>query len=161
MKHNNFTAAAIAVLVVIVLIVPGMSLTAADTPAGPGATVADAPPAIMSGPFLAAGSWPLLPFTAENAFVLKDNYDIVWTFSDDQKTCKGPCVLQAEYQTSGSSRWTRLPVGSGQQPGFAHVTLPVEILDKNTRYAFRFSVTDCAGQRTESGIYYFKVDSPQ
>lgn len=160
MKHSNLAAAAIVALVLIVLAVPDISLAATDSPAGSDETAADKPPAIMRGPFLAAGTWPMLPTSAENALVFDKDYDIVWTFSDDQKTCNGACVLQAEYQISGSSRWTRLPVNTGPKPGFAHVTVPVRILDKDTRYAFRFSVTDCAGQTVRSAAYYFAVPPP-
>ncbi len=45
--------------------------------------------------------------------------------------------------------------------GRVRVTLPVESL-QNATYAFRFAVTDCAAQTTQSGSYYFKVfrDAP-
>ena len=40
--------------------------------------------------------------------------------------------------------------------GRVRVTLPVESL-QNATYAFRFAITDCAAQTTQSGTYYFKV----
>ena len=40
---------------------------------------------------------------------------------------------------------------------YAYVDLPVEQLQHATTYALRFSVTDCKGQTTNSGTYYFRV----
>jgi hypothetical protein len=133
---------------------------AAGSAASEKAAGIDTPPVITSGPFLGAGAWPLLPTSADHAFVLKKSHTIVWTFSDDQVSCSGRCLLQAEYQQFGSGRWTRLPVDSGPDPGLARVCLPVEILEKDTTYGFRFSVTDCAGQATQSAVYYFAVPPP-
>ena len=72
----------------------------------------DNPPAITAGPYLAAGWWPLLPTSAESAFELDVNYDMLWTFSDDFVSCSGSCTHVAEYQEVGGSSWTALPVRS-------------------------------------------------
>ncbi|MBM4310014.1 MAG: hypothetical protein FJ119_03570 [Deltaproteobacteria bacterium] len=182
MKHSRFAAGAIAVSAVIVVSIV-QCLTSADAAenrggaagishqgaagseiAGdvsvPGAKAVDNAPVITGGPFLAEGSWPLLPVSVENDFLLHKNHDVAWTFSDDHATCSGACLVQAEYQAVGSNRWTRLPVHGGTKPGFARVTLPVDILEKDMQYAFRFSVTDCAGQTTQSATYYFAVAPP-
>ena len=66
----------------------------------------DNPPAITAGPFLAAGTWPVLPTSAESAFELDVNYDVLWTFSDDFASCSGACTHVAEYQVVGDSSWT-------------------------------------------------------
>ena len=108
--------------------------------------VVDNPPAITAGPYLAAGSWPLLPTSAESAFELDVNYDVLWTFSDDFASCSGACTHVAEYQAVGGSSWTALPVTVNVAKGRVRVTLPVGSLPNGT-YAFRFAVTDCAGHR--------------
>jgi 5-hydroxyisourate hydrolase-like protein (transthyretin family) len=119
--------------------------------------VSDNPPALGDGPFLAAGSWPLLPTTPESAFVLDENYDVLWTFSDDFASCSGDCTHSAEYQALGGETWSALDVTANAANGRARVTLPVESLQNATTYALRFSVTDCASQTTESNTYYFRV----
>jgi hypothetical protein len=57
----------------------------------------------------------------------------------------------------GDSEWTALTVSSDAAGGYAYVNLPITELQNATTYAFRFSVTDCAGQTTQSGTYYFRV----
>ena len=118
--------------------------------------IIDNPPVITSGPFLGAGPWPVLPTSAESAFELDANYDVLWTFSDDFGSCSGACTHVAEYQAVGGSSWTAIPVTVNVAKGRARVTLPVESL-QNATYAFRFAITDCASQTTQSGTYYFKV----
>ncbi len=61
----------------------------------------------------------------------------------------------------GESSWKPLAVTVNAAKGRVRVTLPVESL-QNATYAFRFAVTDCATQTTQSGSYYFKVfrDAP-
>ncbi len=119
----------------------------------------DAPPVITAGPYLVAGYWPLLPTSAESAFELDANYDVLWTFSDDFASCSGACTHVAEYQAVGGSSWTALPVTVNVAKGRVRVTLPVESL-QNATYALRFAVTDCAAQTTNSQTYYFKVALP-
>jgi hypothetical protein len=65
-----------------------------------------------------------------------------------------------EYSVAGSNSWTALTVSSDDAGGYAYVDLPIDQLQNATTYAFRFSITDCAGQTTQSGTYYFKVDRP-
>jgi len=122
-----------------------------------GECVPDNPPAFTAGPFLAAGPWPLLPTTSESAFYLDANYDVLWKFSDDFASCSGACTHSAEYQKVGDSSWASLAVTVNAAKGTARVTLPVESLQNATTYAFRFSVTDCASQTTQSQTYYFRV----
>ena len=122
--------------------------------------VVDNPPAITAGPYLAAGPWPLLPTSSESPMVLKKNYSVLWTFSDDFASCQGDCTHGAEYQiVGGSGTWQALAVQSDAANGYAWVDLPVSQLQNGT-YAFRFTVTDCAGQSVQSGTYYFKVARP-
>ena len=118
----------------------------------------DAPPVITAGPYLAAGTWPVLPTSPESAFELDANYDVLWTFSDDFASCSGACTHVAEYQVVGDSSWTALPVTVNVAKGRVRVTLPVESL-QNATYAFRFAITDCAAQTTPSGTYYFTVNN--
>jgi len=125
-------------------------------PAEPCAS-ADNPPSLGDGPFLAAGWWPMLPTSPESAFVLDVDYDVLWTFSDDFASCEEDCTHTAEYQAVGGETWTSLDVTANAAKGTARVTLPVESLQNATTYAFRYSVTDCAGQTTSSGEYYFRV----
>jgi hypothetical protein len=123
--------------------------------------IVDNPPAITAGPYLAAGYWPLLPTTAESALELNANYGVMWKFSDDLASCSGACTHVAQYQAVGGSSWTTLSVTTNAAKVQAWATLPVESLQDAT-YAFRFTVTDCAGHSTQSGTYYFKVlrDAP-
>ncbi len=90
---------------------------------------------------------------------LKKNYSVLWTFSDDFGSCSGACTHSAEYQELGGGTWTSLSVSSDAAEGTAQVALPVSQLQNGT-YAFRFTVTDCAGQTTQSGTYYFRVARP-
>ena len=119
--------------------------------------VVDNPPALTSGPFVAVGTWPVLPTSAESPMYLDQNYSVLWTFSDDFASCPGgECTHTAEYQEVGGS-WTDIPVTANAANGYAYVTLPVESLKNATTYAFRYSVTDCASQTTQSAVYYFRV----
>ena len=89
---------------------------------------------------------------------LDANYGVLWKFSDDYASCPGgACTHAAEYQEVGGSSWTTLPVTANAVKGTALVTLPVESLQNASTYAFRFSVTDCASQTTQSATYYFRV----
>ena len=50
--------------------------------------IPDDAPAIGDGPFVAAGTWPLLPTgSPENPTYLNKNYYVLWTFSDDFGSC--------------------------------------------------------------------------
>ena len=72
-----------------------------------GVCVEDNPPALTSGPYLAAGTWPVLPTSAESPMYLDQNYSVLWTFSDDFASCPGgECTHTAEYQEVGGSSWT-------------------------------------------------------
>jgi hypothetical protein len=119
----------------------------------------DAPPVITGGPWLAAGSWPLLPTSASRAFTLNQNYDVYWTFSDDYASCAGLCTHRARYRKVGDTAWTWLTPVNTDPTGtsYASVTLPVTGLDNGT-YQFVFDVRDCAGQVTWTKVYYFAVD---
>ena len=119
--------------------------------------VEDNSPVIGAGPYLAAGSWPVLPTSQESPMYLDANNDVLWKFSDDFISCSENCTHNAEYQRVGDSSWTALDVTANAAKGFAYVTLPVESLQNATTYAFRFSVTDCASQTTQSQTYYFRV----
>ncbi len=119
----------------------------------------DAPPVIGDGPFLAAGSWPVLPTSASGAFLLDQNYRVVWTFSDDYASCAGLCTHRARYRKVDDTAWTWITV-SADPTGkrYAYTTLPVESLE-NGMYQFHFDMQDCAGQRTSStNFYYFAVE---
>jgi 5-hydroxyisourate hydrolase-like protein (transthyretin family) len=125
-----------------------------------GDCIEEAPPALGAGPFVAAGSWPTLPTSQESPIYLDQNYSVLWTFSDDYASCPdGVCTHVAEYQKAGDSEWTALTTVNTDSTGkkYAYVELPVESLQNATTYAFRFTVTDCAGQTTQSGTYYFRV----
>jgi len=119
----------------------------------------DAPPVIGDGPFVMAGTWPVLSTTAASAHVLKRNRDVLWTFSDDYASCGGPCTHRALYRTVGATAWEFLTVSTdptGEE--YAYTTLPVESLEPGT-YQFLFDVRDCAGQyRFLTQYYYFKVE---
>jgi hypothetical protein len=120
-------------------------------------SIPDAPPAIDEGPFVANGTWPVLPTEPESPLILKKNYSVLWTFSDDYASCSEDCMHSAEYQVVGDSAWTALSVSSDAEAGYAYVELPVDALHNATTYAFRFTVTDCAGQAAQSDTYYFRV----
>ena len=62
----------------------------------------DDPPVITDGPRLAAGWWPLMSTSPESPMVLKQNYSVLWTFSDDYASCSGACTHSAKYQVLGS-----------------------------------------------------------
>ena len=95
----------------------------------PAEICADQPPEIGDGPYLATGPWPVLPTAAESAFVLDQNYAVVWTFSDDYAACRDTklCTHTAEYREIGGSKWSALEVGTDPDgTRFAYVKLPVE-----------------------------------
>lgn len=121
--------------------------------------VTDAPPAITGGPWLAAGSWPLLPTSASRAFMLSQDYDVLWAFSDDYASCAGLCTQRARYRKVGDTAWTGMeeytdPTGRA----YAYTTLPVASLENGT-YQFRVEFLDCAGQKSSTGkLFYFTVD---
>ena len=120
----------------------------------------DNPPEVTSGPYVADGSWPwaVLPMSPDNPLVLDQNVSVLWTFTDDYTFCSGVCSHMAEYQVLGESTWTPLAVSTDPSgKSYAYVDLPIEQFQNGT-YAFRYSVTDCAGQTTQSETYYFKVD---
>jgi len=119
--------------------------------------IPDDPPALTSGPFVAAGAWPVLSASVENPTFFNQNYTVLWTFSDDFSSCSGDCTHAAEYSVAGSGTWQSLSVSSDAANGYAWVELPIEQLQNATTYAFRFTVTDCASQSTQSGEYYFRV----
>jgi hypothetical protein len=119
--------------------------------------VADNPPAIELGPFVAAGPWPLLSTSQASPMYLKRNVGVLWTFSEDFASCSGDCTHTAEYSVVGTSDWIPITVSSDAAEGMAWASLPIADLQNAATYAFRFTVTDCAGQSTQSGEYYFKV----
>ena len=83
---------------------------------------------------------------------------MLWTFSDDYASCSEDCTHTAEYQALVTSSWTALTVTSDATgEWYAYVDLPIDELQNATTYAFRFTVTDCAGQSTQSETYYFRV----
>jgi hypothetical protein len=116
----------------------------------------DAPPVIIDGPFLAAGSWPVFPISESQAFVLNQNHDVLWTFSDDYAICSALSTHLFRYRKVGDEQWNTLPVST--DPGgtsYAYVTLPVESMENGT-YEFRMNVRDCTGQWGNSGPKFFK-----
>ena len=119
--------------------------------------IPDDPPALGDGPFVAAGWWPLLSTSSVAPTYFNQNYSVLWTFSDDFAACEEDCTHSAEYQIVGAETWTTLAVSSDAEQGFAWVDLPITGLQNATTYAFRYSVTDCASQTTQSGTYYFRV----
>ena len=119
--------------------------------------IIDDPPALTAAPFVAAGTWPVLPASQESPMYLDQNYSVLWSFSDDFASCSEDCTHSAEYQAVGGTGWTTLPVMANAAKGFAYVTLPIESLQNATTYALRYSVTDCASQTTQSAVYYFRV----
>jgi hypothetical protein len=123
----------------------------------------DAPPVIIDGPFLASGPWPVFPIGASQAFMLNQNYDVYWTFSDDYASCSGLCTHLFRYRKVGDTAWSTLPVSTNPEGDwYAYVTLPVQSLEADT-YEFRMNVRDCAGQWGNSGpkFFKFKVEPPQ
>ncbi len=119
--------------------------------------IADDPPSLGDGPHIAAGWWPLLSTSHASPTYLRQNTSLLWTFSDDFASCSGECTHTAEYSKPGDLSWTSLSVSSDAAQGYASVALPITGLQNATTYAFRFSVTDCASQTTQSQTYYFRV----
>jgi len=119
--------------------------------------IPDDPPALTAGPFIAAGSWPLLSATQQGPTYLSQNTSLLWTFSDDFASCSGACTHSAQYSVVGSGIWEDLSVSSDAEAGYAYVELPIASLQNATTYAFRYTVRDCASQSTHSGEYYFRV----
>ena len=93
------------------------------------------------------------------AFVLDQNYNVLWTFSDDYAYCSGLCTHRARYKKIGDTAWTWLSVSTDPTgKKYAKTQLPVEGLESGD-YMFHFDVRDCAGQFTSSPrYYYFKVE---
>jgi hypothetical protein len=114
----------------------------------------DMPPVIGDGPFVAAGTWPVLPEDPALPIWLNQNYTLLWTFSDDFVSCSGDCTHRAQYKRHGGD-WKNLTVIAEPANGYAYTELPVETLVRNKLYHFRFFVEDCAGQETPSPVYNF------
>ena len=126
-----------------------------------GACVVDTPPVITAGPFLAAGWWPVLPRSEATAFVLDQNYTVLWSFTDDYATCDGVCSHRARYQKIGDTTWKYLaPQTDGTGKRYAFVELPVDRMTDGS-YKFVFDLFDCAGQLKTSKTYYFNVQREQ
>ena len=119
----------------------------------------DAPPVIGDGPYVAADTWPVFATSPDAPTYLKQNEYALWTFSDDYIVCSEQCTHSATVQSiADESTWTTLSVTTdptGER--YAYAELPVDQLQNATTYALRFTVTDCAGQSTQSPTYYFRV----
>jgi hypothetical protein len=91
--------------------------------------------------------------------VLKQDYDVLWTFSDDYASCGGLCTHRARYMKVGDTVWTWLtPQTDPTGKLYARTTLPAATLEPGSYY-FYFDVLDCAGQRTYAAkVYFFKVE---
>ena len=88
--------------------------------------------------------------SASRAFVLNQNHNVLWAFSDDYASCAGLCTHRARYRKVGDTAWTWLAVSTDPTgTDYAYTELPVEGLDAGT-YQFYFDVLDCAGQRTSA-----------
>ena len=122
--------------------------------------IPDDPPVLSSGPFVAAGSWPMLPNSLSKAVVLKQNYKVFWTFSDDYASCSGLCTNRARYKNVVDTAWTSLDVSTDSEgKDYAYAMLPAATLEPGD-YMFQVDVRDCAGQYKFSPGYYFKVVRP-
>ena len=67
--------------------------------------IVDNPPALTAGPYLAAGTWPVLPTSQESPVYLDANYDVLWKFSDDFASCP-----EVRARTLPSTRqWAAVP----------------------------------------------------
>jgi hypothetical protein len=113
---------------------------------------------MVSGPFLAAGPWPVLKTSESSAFTLTQNYDVLWNFDDDYATCDGLVTHRARYRKIDETEWKWLAAQTDQGTGkwYASAELPVDRMVDGTYY-FRTEFFDCAGQMTYSRYYYFKV----
>jgi hypothetical protein len=119
--------------------------------------IQEAPSVITAGPFLAAGGWWTLPISQAKAIVLDQNYNVLWTFTDDYATCDGVCSHRARYQKIGDTTWKYLaPQTDATGKKYAYVELPVDRMTDGS-YKFMFDLFDCAGQLKTSKTYYFNV----
>jgi len=118
--------------------------------------VPDDAPVIEDGP-LVTDDWKILPTTVDSPRLIDENTGILWAFSDDYASCAGDCRHVAKYQAVGETSWTFLEVAS-DPAGYAWVDLSIDTLQNATTYAFYFLIIDCAGQRTSSKEYYFRVE---
>jgi hypothetical protein len=124
-----------------------------------GLCVEDNPPTINDGPFLAAGTWPMLATSESRTSSLDQNYAVLWTFDDDYSTCEGEglCAHRARYRRADDTKWLYLNVTTDPSGKWYAITeLPVDRMVDGTYY-FQFDLFDCAGQLTSSRTYYFKV----
>ena len=102
-------------------------------------------------------NWPMFATSESRAFMLTQNYDVLWTFDDDYSTCEGLCTNRATYRWLDGTQWFELQAeADGTGRWYAYVELPVNNMRDGT-YLFRIETVDCAGQRTTSRSYYFKV----
>jgi len=102
----------------------------------------------------------VLPTSVARALVVSQNYDVLWTFSDDYASCSdGECINRARYKNVNSGTWTWLTVSTDSKwMGFPYATLPAGSLSAGT-YMFQFDVADCIFQYTfPPHYYYFKVE---
>ena len=94
---------------------------------------------------------PQLGLTMETGTILQ------WLKAEGDKVEKGqPIVViqtdKVEYEVEASVAGTLLKIAAKEG-----TELPVGSLAAGT-YQFNFDVLDCAGQRTYSKVYYFKVE---
>ena len=120
--------------------------------------IPDDAPAIGDGPYVTS-DWQLLPTSVEAPRYIRKNVGFLWTFSDDYASCPDPCTHTAEYQAVGDESWTSLTVNTDPtEKDYAYVDVLIDKLQNAITYAFRFTITDCALQTTQSETYYFKFD---
>jgi hypothetical protein len=116
--------------------------------------IADNPPVIDAGLFLACAPWPVLSTDADNPTHIDAKCNrVMWNFSDDFASCSGPCTHSAKYKRLPGD-WKNLTVIADPVKGQAYI--PIAAMDDGFTYALKVSVTDCAGQKTESAEYYVK-----
>jgi len=114
----------------------------------------EALPIITAGPFVAAGSWPLL-YT--KTFTFNQNIPLLWTFDDDYATCEGLCINRAKYRRVDSTQWFELQTEvDATGKWYATTELPVNTMKDGT-YVLQLELVDCFGQITPSRYYYFNI----
>ncbi len=119
--------------------------------------VIDKPPVITGGPWVAAGGWPMLSRQYTNPTTLRQNVNVLWTFSDDYGICENDPTHTASYIKIPNGERKNLPVVADADQGSAYTGLPIKNLQIGELYMFTFAIRDCAGQTTSSSSYFFKV----
>jgi hypothetical protein len=114
----------------------------------------DMPPEIVDGPFRTSDSAPLSTDPASPTEIAPTGSDIYWIYDEDRATCEDVAVHTWEYRTDDSQAWSDPIAGTAFQWAWVE---EIGAVTGSGTFEFMFTITDCAGQATESDVHYISV----